>query len=281
MTGSALFFSILRDAYLSNRIDNLSLFVSYISLCALLTTPFGERMQYGLKTPIRPRHSFLLFFAALIFFWFLTLLTYFKFTYIAFIFGFVINVFCALSVASILGSIAITKGPSAIRMLGPVFPISNMILVLSGLNSYIYVVTISYLITFLTATIWLLIHSKLNKTLIYPKKLDKYKKIDLLSFFLHYLAFFISYLIVILNLKIDLMSDNIIKVRLPIYIYSLLTFSLPYINKKVLNFIILSSNLFLLLAIFLFFFKEKFICICIIECYVILFLSRIASNKSL
>jgi hypothetical protein len=281
MTGAALFFSVLRDAFLSHRIDNQALFVTYVSLCAILTTPFGERMQYGLKVPISPRQSFLLFFVGLVFFGLLILVSHFKLERLAFSLGFIVNVFCALSVASILGSIASSKGPSTIRMLGPIFPISNILLVLSGLNSYIYVVTISYLITLLAAVVWLLIYFDFNKILIHPKKVEIVEKNDLLSFFLHYLSFFVAYIIVMLNLKIDIMSGNLIKVRFPIYVYSIITFSLPYINKKILGYIVLSSNLFILLAIFLFLFEEKFISFCIIECYIILILSRIASKNSL
>ena len=283
MTGAALFFSILRDAFLSDRIDNPALFVSYVSLCAVLTTPFGERMQYGLKAPISPRCSFLLFFSALVFFGLLTLFTHFKLNQLAFSLGFIVNVFCALSVASILGSIASSKGPSAIRMLGPIFPISNILLVLSGLNSYIYVVTISYLITLLAAIVWLLIYFDFNKILIHPKKVEIIEKNenDLLSFFLHYLSFFVAYIIVMLNLRIDIMSGNLIKVRFPIYVYSIMTFSLPFMSKKILEYIFLLGNLSLLLAIFLFLFNKNFITICIIECYIILVLSRIASKRSL
>lgn len=281
MTGAALFFSILRDAFLSDRIDNPALFVSYVSLCAVLTTPFGERMQYGLKAPISPRCSFLLLFSALVFFGLLTLFTHFKLNQLAFSIGFIVNVFCALSVASILGSIASSKGPSAIRMLGPIFPISNILLVLSGLNSYIYVVTISYLITLLAAVVCLLIYNHFNKILIFPKKVQIIEKNDLLSFFLHYLAFFVAYIFVMLNLRVDIMSGNILKIRIPIYLYSLMAFSLPFMSKKILEYIFLLGNLSFFLAIFLFLFNKNFISICIIECYIILVLSRIASKRSL
>ena len=45
-----LVISLYRDVHLSGNISDTSFFVTYISICALITTPLSERMQYGISS---------------------------------------------------------------------------------------------------------------------------------------------------------------------------------------------------------------------------------------
>jgi len=228
LTGVTMLASIYRDGFLTGRIDNIKLFVSYISICALFTTPFGERMQYGFSSKLSVKFLYGILAFSLLCLWLLILLNDTDYSDLVFFLGSGLNIILALTISLILGCIAMRKGPEAIRMLGPIFPVVNIFLVWCGVQSYILVVTLSYIATYILALIFYFLHGIKENPSEHPPKVGfKFKK----SLFTHYLSFFIAYTLVFYNIEFS-EDDNIILIRLPIYAYSIATILLPFISLQ-------------------------------------------------
>ena len=252
-----LVISLYRDVHLSGNISDTSFFVTYISICALITTPLSERMQYGISSK---KNYLTLLFASLpilisnIFLWEFILPTS-STTELIYFFGLVQNIFICIVISIMLGKIAGFKGPHVIRIIAPIFPLINILLSLMGINQSFFLVSLSYLgtllITFIFYYFWVS-----GKTLLTPK--SKSNNVLFEGLFFHYLSFFSAYALVILNVNVLFPNADILYSRLPIYFYVAFSMSLPYlarffkdvsINKSIL--LILLNLIFWIVALYL------------------------------
>lgn len=279
-SGAGFIATIMRDISLNEKIDNPIFFVTYISLCAFITTPLSERMQYGFKS-----NENLLSYSVFIFSIALILNLFFfiseAFDKLMFVIGLSQNIIICLTISILLGSLANNKKPHMIRLVAPFFPSLNILLVFIFMlqNSFI-IVNISYLILFF----FVILFYSIRKITV-PLKKPSANKSDLCLFrgiFWHYLSFSFAYLSVIFNANI-LNFDHLMVMRLPIYFYLIFSLLLPYIKVSYqLN--VLVNLLITIFSFFIFltydFINEFELVILIIEILFIFFISKIAKFRS-
>jgi len=228
-TGLALILSILRDVYLSEKLSEISIFVSYISLCALITTPFGERMQYGFSFKLSKARTLCIVFSGFVAAAIVSLVLKAGYFMAAFCLGLTFNILYCLVIASMISDLTSNTGAiHLIRLIGPIFPLANIFFVWAGLTEVISLVNYSYIVTLVIVTGWYLYCRKEKSDTLSTKKDTFFTK----SFLYHYLSFFVAYLFVLLNLELGHENSKIYELRLPIYIYSLSSFILPYYGYK-------------------------------------------------
>ncbi len=244
-TGLALIFSIFRDIYLSTRLTDISTFVSYISLCALITTPFGERMQYGTHFHLNIQRAFGLILFGFFSVWLVNLILTSGFFLTAFGIGLIFNVTYCLAIASMIGDLTRNSGPHLIRLIGPIFPLSNIVLTFFGFRGAILLVNCSYLLTMLIVIYWYFNFERLDHG---PKIHHGRKRLFSNSFLYHYLSFIVAYIFVLINVSANHENVKIFELRLPVYAYSISSFLLPYYGQK---FMTLKNNHFFFLVIVL------------------------------
>jgi len=245
-SGIGLVVSIYRDFFVSFQVNDISFFVTYVSLCALITTPLSERMQYGIDlNPLLVK--IIIFFFVISTFANLSLLVISN-NYLVNFFAFAMNVGICLSVAYIMGVLSQSESPYLIRMIGPIFPSFNIgFIYLFGINDSFSLANVSYYFLFSLVIIFFLHKRKSLKKLI-QKNISN--KIFLKSLIMHYLTFAVAYLFVLLNA--NLYFDHMFTMRIPLYIYILLSMFFPYAKYYNLK-IVFSISIIVILTLIFFF----------------------------
>jgi len=281
-SGIGFLLTIIRDFSLNNHLDDIKFFVTYISICALITTPISERMQYGLKF-----NKNLLLYSTTIFLISLIVNIIFlkldKYQEIKYIIGLIQNIIICLNIAMLMGTLASNHAPHMLRIMSPIFPIINMILVfIFFLEQSFFIVNLSYLILLLIVIIFYTIQS-IN----FDVQKQEKKKSNLLLFksiFWHYLVFSIAYISVLLNANY-FNFDHLFIIRVPIYFYLVISILLPYYsfpNKLKFFFSIFAAIFLGVILVYIFLepvFKINFL-ILIIEILLIYQVAKIAKLKS-
>jgi len=271
-TGLGLFVSIYRDFFVSIHINDISFFVTYVSLCALITTPLSERMQYGID--LNP-----LFVKTIIFFFVIS--TFINLAllevsshYSVIFFAFLMNLGICLSIAYMIGILSQLESPHLIRMIAPIFPSLNIgFIYLVGINDSFSLVNVSYYFLFSLVFVFFLNKRKSLKKII---KKNKSNKTFLQSLIMHYLTFTVAYLFVLLNA--NLYFDHMFTMRIPLYVYILLSMFFPYAKYYNLKIVFSILVIIILTLIFLFLGNSA---ILFIEILIVMFLSFVAYKRSI
>lgn len=284
-SGLGFILTVFRDVLLNNHIDDAIFFVTYISICALITTPVSERMQYGISYNEKfLNYSYLIFFSSLafnIFFYFFDLNN----IYIKCI-GLIINIIICICIAWLIGILAGRNSPHKIRLISPLFPALNLVLVfIFHEEKALNIVNFSYQLLFGIVIIFFLLQAKdgMKKSL-YANEEKTSHSIIFNSLIWHYLVFGLSYIYVLINANIINFNSIFIN-RLPIYFYIIFSIFLPYINiEKYIRSIFIAICLILFISLILLISESndssKKILIFMIQLLSIILLSIIAKIKS-
>jgi hypothetical protein len=284
-TSLGLLFSVTRDFYLTDKLSDISVFVSYIGICAMITTPFGERVQYGFAFNLKK--SWLPLLLILSFFLIAVdhLILSSGYETLSFVFGLTFNIVYCLLISLLLGNLSYKRGPHILRSIGPIFPLANIVLVNLGIRESMLLANLSYAAIFLVV-IFLVFQLKSAA----PKKVIKNKLLlnsTWRSFVLHYITFFFAYALVFINLRLFYQGDFLmIKIRAPIYLYVIFSFFMPYLGNIIYKNIYTVRNTAFLFFTLILAFKmlsphlsdSKDLGIILVEAILVLFFS-FASNR--
>ncbi|CAM8346444.1 hypothetical protein MCERHM63_00830 [Candidatus Methylopumilus planktonicus] len=228
-TSLGLLFSVTRDFYLPDKLSDISVFVSYIGLCAMITTPFGERVQYGFAFNLKKSWLPLLLILSFFLISVDHLILISGHEVLSFVFGLTFNIFYCLLISLLLGNLSYKRGPHIIRSIGPIFPLANIALINLGIREPLLLANLSYATIFV---IVIFLVFKLKSAA--PKKAIKAKFLlnSIWSpFVFHYISFFFAYLLVFINLHQFHQGDFLmLKIRAPIYCYVIFSFFMPYLG---------------------------------------------------
>jgi hypothetical protein len=181
-----------------------------------------------------------------------------------------------------VGDLTRNRGPHLIRLIGPIFPLTNIFFVWAGFKGAIFLVNCSYVATLVFVICWYLNYDhKKNVNYLY---IHKERRIFTKSFFYHYLAFFVAVSLVLMNLNLDYKKFEIYELRLPIYIYSISSFLLPYYGHKLKAINFVNFYIIVPLASFIFYLYKyiygSLMIIILLEASLILILTYISYCKT-